>query len=76
MAEVAMLTIVVLSEPRVGSLNETKHFLRRAYRRKLLTERDVRDLKPLVDELGPKLNNFLRSIGRDTKPRTPLPTDN
>jgi four helix bundle protein len=46
-----------------GSLNETKHWLRRAYRRKLLTEKQVRFLKPLVDELGPKLNAYLKSIG-------------
>jgi four helix bundle protein len=41
------------------SLNETQHFLRRAYRRKLLTESDVNALKLLVNELGPKLNTFL-----------------
>ena len=40
-----------------GSLNETKHFLRRAYRRGLLKKADVGALKPLVDELGPKLNS-------------------
>ena len=50
-----------------GSLNETKHFLRRAYRRRLLQRHDVNALKPLIDELGPKLNNYLKSIGR---PRT------
>ena len=50
-----------------GSLNETKHFLRRAYRRRLLQRNDVNALKPLIDELGPKLNNYLKSIGR---PRT------
>jgi four helix bundle protein len=47
-----------------GSLNETKHFLRRAYRRRLLKKADVEALKPLVDELGPKLNSYLKSIGR------------
>lgn len=46
-----------------GSLNETKHFLRRAFRRRLLKPSDVKALKPLVDELGPKLNSFLKSIG-------------
>ena len=57
-----------------GSLNETKHFLRRAYRRKLLKEAEVKALKPLVDELGPKLNNYLKSIGRGhAKP--PISTD-
>ena len=47
-----------------GSLHETQHWLRRAYRRKLLTETQVQALKPLVDELAPKLNAFLNSIGR------------
>ena len=31
-----------------GSLNECKHWLRRAFRRKLLTERHIRVLKPLL----------------------------
>jgi four helix bundle protein len=46
-----------------GSLNETKHWLRRAYRRKLLTESQISSLKPLVDELAPRLNAYLKSIG-------------
>jgi four helix bundle protein len=46
-----------------GSLNETRHWLRRAYRRKLLSERQVSALKPLIDELGPRLNAYLPSIG-------------
>lgn len=46
-----------------GSLNETKHFLRRAYRRKLLSKADVDALRPLIDELSPKLNAYLKSIG-------------
>jgi four helix bundle protein len=46
-----------------GSLNETKHWLRRAYQRKLLTSEQVADLKPLIDELAPRLNAYLKSIG-------------
>ena len=46
-----------------GSLNETQHWLRRAYRRTLLTNEQVEKLRPLVDELGPRLNAYLRSIG-------------
>ena len=46
-----------------GSLYETKHWLRRAYRRKLLTEKQVAQLLPTVEELGPKLNAYLRSVG-------------
>jgi four helix bundle protein len=47
-----------------GSLYETQHFLRRAYRRKLLTADQVKALKPVVDELAPRLNAYLKSIGR------------
>jgi len=45
-----------------GSLYETKHWLRRAYQRKLLTEEDICDLKPIVDELLPTLNAYFRSL--------------
>ena len=50
-----------------GSLNETQHFLRRAFRRNLLTPSDVKKLKPLVDNLAPQLNAYLKSIGRNGK---------
>lgn len=46
-----------------GSLNETKHWLRRAYRRGLLSSEDVRRIRPIIDELAPKLNAYLQSIG-------------
>lgn len=46
-----------------GSLNESQHWLRRAYKRELLSEKEVRKLKPLVDALAPKLNAYLKSIG-------------
>ena len=47
-----------------GSLNETQHWLRRAYKRDLLEEKEVNRLKPIVDELSPKLNAYLKSIGK------------
>ena len=47
-----------------GSLNECKHWLRRAFRRKLLTAEEVSVIKPLLTDLGPSLNAYLRSIGR------------
>ena len=47
-----------------GSLKETQHFLRRAYKRKLLDENQVNRIRPLVDNLAPMLNGYLRSIGR------------
>ena len=46
-----------------GSLKETQHFLRRAYKRKLLDDGQVNTIKPLVDNLAPMLNAYLRSIG-------------
>ena len=46
-----------------GSLNETRHWLRRAHRRRLLTGEHEANLKPLIAELGPRLNAYLRSIG-------------
>jgi four helix bundle protein len=61
-----------------GSLNETKHLLRRAYRRGLLTERNVAELRPPMDELAPRLNAYLKSIGRRAAKATdqgPLATD-
>jgi four helix bundle protein len=46
-----------------GSLNETRHWLRRAHRRKMLTTEQTDALKPLLDELAPTLNAYLNSIG-------------
>lgn len=46
-----------------GSLHETKHRLRRAYHRQLLDEQATALLKPLIDELAPRLNAYLKSIG-------------
>ncbi len=46
-----------------GSLYETRHWLRRAHTRRLLSVEEVKTLKPILDELGPKLNAYLRSIG-------------
>ena len=45
-----------------GSLYETKHWLRRAYARKLLSDQEVSDLRPLIDELLPTLNAYVRSL--------------
>ena len=47
-----------------GSLYETRHWLRRAYNRELLTKDQITLLKPLVDNLTPMLNAYLRSIGK------------
>jgi four helix bundle protein len=50
-----------------GSLYETRHWLRRANARQLLSSEAVKTIKPILDELGPKLNAYLRSIGRVPK---------
>jgi four helix bundle protein len=55
-----------------GSLNETKHWLRRAYKRNLLSEEEISKLKPILDELAPKLNAYINSI----KPRSEQRTTN
>ena len=46
-----------------GSLNETRHWLRRAFKRKLLTDMQVSSLTPTIEKLTLKLNAYLRSIG-------------
>ena len=39
-----------------GSLNETKHWLRRAHKRGLLTMAQTNVLKPMLDELAPQFD--------------------
>jgi four helix bundle protein len=56
-----------------GSLLETQHWLRRAYRRKLLTPDEVKSLHTTIDALAPKLNAYLRSIGRSKPQPSPPP---
>ncbi len=46
-----------------GSLDETRHWLRRAYKRRLLTDKQVNDLVPIINELTPRLNAYLGAIG-------------
>lgn len=47
-----------------GSLQETQHWLKRAYKRNLLNEEQIKKLKPLVDSLSPSLNAYITSIGK------------
>ncbi len=54
-----------------GSLYETRHWLRRAYRRKLLSDPEVQKLKVIVENLGPQLNAYLKSIGPSKNPGLP-----
>ena len=53
-----------------GSLYETQHWLRQAYRRKLLTAAHVKKIKPVIEELLPKLTAYLISIGRIPEPNS------
>jgi four helix bundle protein len=46
-----------------GSLQETQHWLRRAFKRNLLTEEQIKKLKPMIQKLSPTLNAYLSSIG-------------
>lgn len=46
-----------------GSLNEVKHWLRRAHNRSLLSSSQTGLLKPIIEELAPTLNAYLNSIG-------------
>jgi four helix bundle protein len=45
-----------------GSLYETRHWLRRAHKRKLLSEMQITVLSPLIAELTPKLNSYIRKV--------------
>ncbi len=49
-----------------GSLNETQHWLRRAYTRKFLTIEQINAIKTIINELAPRLNSYLNSIGNVT----------
>ena len=47
-----------------GSLFEVKHWLRRAYKRQLLSENEVRLFQKLIEELTPKLSAYINAIGK------------
>jgi len=53
-----------------GSLLETQHWLRRAFRRKLLITDQTAALQATMDKLPLKLNAYLKSIGRQ-RPSAP-----
>jgi four helix bundle protein len=44
-----------------GSFEETKSWLRKLIRRKVLSESDATEYKALVEKLGPRLNAFIKS---------------
>jgi|SRR5499433_3078289 len=47
-----------------GSLYETLHWLRRAYKRKLLTAAQTKELRVIITELSPSLNAYLGSVSK------------
>ena len=49
-----------------GSLYETKHWLRRAYVRKLLADSETQSLKSTLEELTRVLNGYVRSLNART----------
>ncbi len=42
-----------------GSFEETKTWLRKLIRRKILTQLQIKDYEKIINELGPKLNAFI-----------------
>jgi four helix bundle protein len=44
-----------------GSLEETKSWLRKLAKRKILSDSRITEYKKIIDELGPKLNAFINS---------------
>ena len=50
-----------------GSLYETIHWLRLACYRKLISSEQVNKIKPIIDELSPKLNAYLNSLRKKEK---------
>jgi len=48
-----------------GSFNETKYWLRRAKRRKLVDTDQTAKLQLLIDQIGPSLNAYMKSIGKN-----------
>lgn len=58
-----------------GSLNETRHWLRRAFRRRLLSNDQIASLTPAIEKSTPKLNAYLRAIGNYKKNMEPNGND-
>lgn len=45
-----------------GSLYKTRHWLRRAYKRNLISSESTEKILPIINELVPKLNSYLNKI--------------
>ena len=59
-----------------GSLYETTHWLRRAYRRRLVQAGETTKLKPVLEELKPRLNAYRNSLtARIRRPKKQIPNN-
>jgi four helix bundle protein len=50
-----------------GSLYETRHWLRRAHKRNLLSESQTKVLSPMISEITPKLNAYIRKTSETVR---------
>lgn len=48
-----------------GSLEETKGWLRKVYRRNIIGQERMQEYEQIVDVLGPKLNAFINSTNKN-----------
>jgi|GEM_PF-3008550 hypothetical protein len=49
---------------------ETRHFLRRAKKRNLFSKEQESVLKKIIQQLGPKLNAYIKSIRVQSRKKT------
>jgi four helix bundle protein len=56
-----------------GSLHETRHWIRRARVRKLMTDARCKELTAKVEELAPQLNAYIKTLER--RSREPKPKE-
>ena len=54
-----------------GSLEESKHWLRIAIKRGLVSNEQLSQITPLLEELSPKLNAYIKSVGKSTDSEIP-----
>ena len=50
-----------------GSLEETKHWLRLAHKRQLIEKNQLLLIEPILEKLPPKLNAYIKSIGKNSQ---------